>query len=77
MFLKSIGAKVLAKNIVRRINYWASNPVETQQKVFRQLLSKAKQTSFGKDNNFDKITNYNDFKEQVPVRDYEDLKDYI
>ena len=77
MFLKSIGAKVLAKNIVRRINYWASNPVETQQKVFKQLLSKAKQTSFGKDHNFDKITNYNDFKEQVPVRDYEDLKDYI
>src|SRR4029077_18315875 len=34
-------------------------------------------TAFGKDHDFENIHNYDDFKERVPVRDYEDLKPYI
>src|SRR5205085_479927 len=32
---------------------------------------------FGKDHSFAKITSYEDFKQAVPIRDYEQLKDYI
>ncbi len=77
MFLKTIGAKILAKKTVKGIQKWAANPVETQQKVLKKLLSEAKNTSFGKDHNFSEIKSYNDFVERVPVRDYEGLRDYF
>jgi len=75
--IKAIGAKVLAKKVVNSIYKWASSPEETQQKVFKKLLLEATNTSFGKAHNFDKITSYADFAKQVPVRDYEGLRDYF
>ena len=77
MFLKSIGAKILAKKAVRRIHKWSKNPIETQQKVLKALLYEAKNTSFGKDHHFHNIQTHQDFVKQVPVRDYEGLKDYF
>ncbi len=77
MNLKTIGAKVLAKKTVKGIQKWASNPVETQEKVLKKLLSEAKNTSFGKGHNFGEINNHFDFVKQVPVRDYEELRDYF
>lgn len=77
MFLKTIGAKILAKKTVKSIYKWASNPVETQQIVFEKLISDAKSTAFGKDHHFSEIKNYNDFVKHVPVRDYEGLRDYF
>ena len=77
MFLKSLGAKILAKQAAKKIKKWASNPIETQQKTFQSLIAEAKNTSFGKDHNFQQIKTYSDFVKQVPVRDYEGLKDYF
>jgi hypothetical protein len=77
MNVKSILAKPFAKTIQKRVYKWAANPVKTQEKVFKKLIKQAKNTSFGKDHNFSKINAYSDFKKQVPVRDYEGLKNYI
>ena len=77
MFLKSLGAKILAKKAAKKIQKWASNPIETQHKTFQNLITKAKETSFGKDHNFHTIKTHQDFVKHVPVRDYEDLKDYF
>ncbi|MFT5238226.1 MAG: hypothetical protein ACI9M9_001829 [Flavobacteriaceae bacterium] len=77
MSLKSIGAKIFAKIITKRINKWANNPIETQKKVFVKLLSDAKDTSFGKDHGFGQISSFDDFAKQVPIRDYEALKGYV
>ena len=77
MSLKSFGAKIFAKIVVNRIQKWATNPIATQQKVFNQLISDAKETAFGKDHNFSKITSFKDFAKQVPIRDYEELKPYV
>ena len=77
MFLKTIGAKILAKSTLKKINKWASNPVDTQQKVFDNLISEAKNTSFGKDHNFSTINSHDEFVKQVPIRDYEALSDYF
>lgn len=41
------------------------------------LLNSAKKTRFGKDHGFSKISSYSEFKNQIPVRDYEGLKPYI
>jgi len=35
MYLKKIGAKILAKKVYKSIQKWASNPIETQEKVFQ------------------------------------------
>ena len=74
--IKSILAKPYAYRIAKRIQKWASNPEEIQEKVFKKLISEAKNTAFGKDHHFDKIKSYKDFKKQVPIRDYEGLKNY-
>ena len=77
MFLKSFGAKIFAKIVVNQIQKWANNPVETQQKVFEKLISEAKNTSFGKDHHFENIISFEDFAQNVPIRDYEELKPYV
>jgi hypothetical protein len=77
MGIKSIFAVPIAKRIQKRIYKWASQPGKTQQKVFKKLITQAKHTSFGKDHNFSAIFSYQDFKEQVPIRDYEALKPYV
>ena len=77
MSLKSFGAKIFAKIIFRKIQKWAANPIETQQKVFEKLISEAKNTAFGKDHNFKDISSFKEFANRVPVRDYEELKPYV
>jgi len=77
MSLKTLGAKIFAAIIHGRTQKWAHNPVATQQKVFAQLLAKAKDTQFGKDHDFEGITTYEQFAAKVPVRDYEGLKRYV
>ena len=75
--LKSFFAKIYAKQILKKVYKWANNPVETQQKVFQDLISQAKNTTFGNDHQFEQIKSYDDFKSKVPIRDYEAIKPYI
>ena len=77
MSIKSFAAKLFAGYIQRRTDSWASRPEETQQKVFRDLISRAKETRFGKDHGFEEITSPEDFAKKVPVRDYEELRSYV
>ena len=77
MYLKSVGAKIFAKIVVNRIQKWATKPVETQQKVFKALITEAKNTAFGQDHDFGNINSFQDFAKKVPIRDYEELKSYI
>jgi len=77
MKIKSILAKPFAKTIQKRVYKWAANPIKTQEKVFKKLIKQATKTTFGKEHHFSTISSYSDFKKQVPVRDYEELKDYI
>ncbi|HZW77797.1 MAG TPA: GH3 auxin-responsive promoter family protein [Flavobacteriaceae bacterium] len=77
MSIKSLAAKIFAKIIATRTKKWVEAPFQTQQKVFQDLISKAKNTAFGKDHDFENILNYTDFAERVPIRDYEEIKPYI
>jgi phenylacetate-coenzyme A ligase PaaK-like adenylate-forming protein len=77
MSIKSLAAKIFAKRIVQKTQIWASNPVETQQRVFTDLIRQAKNTQFGIDHHFDTIKTFEDFSKNVPIRDYEALKTYV
>ena len=77
MSIKSFGAKIFAKRIRKKIDKWANNPVETQKRVFEELLKSASNTAFGRDHNFTKIHTHDDFVKEVPIRDYEQLRPYV
>lgn len=77
MSLKSFAAKQFANYIKNKTNKWAAAPEKTQLKVFNNLISSAKNTSFGKDHDFESIQTYSDFQKRVPIRDYEELKNYV
>ena len=74
---KATLSKPFAKYVAKRIKKWSSKPIETQQKVFENLIAEAKHTAFGKDHNFSSISSYKAFQANVPIRDYEDLKPYV
>ena len=48
-----------------------------QHKVLMQLVGKAERTEWGKRNNYQRIERYEDFAREVPVSDYEGLKEFI
>ena len=77
MSIKAAFAIPFAKFIHKKVNKWANAPFETQEKVFKNLISQAKNTAFGKDHGFGSIRNYEDFKARVPVVDYEGLRHYV
>jgi hypothetical protein len=60
-----------------QINFFIENPVEAQQKVFQQLITTAAKTEWGKKHDYASIKSYSDYKNRVPVQDYESLKPYI
>ena len=75
--LKAALAKPFAKRVYKKVQKWANNPIETQEKVFRDLIKGASETTFGKDHSFNTIKNHDDFIKHVPIRDYEALKPYV
>ena len=48
-----------------------------QKNLLNQFIKISKKTDFGKDHNFKNIKTFNDFKTNVPIRDYEKIKKYI
>ena len=77
MSIKSIAAKLFAQYIHNKVQTWATKPVETQEKVFRDLIEQAQNTQFGKDHDFANIKTFQDFAAKVPIRDYEQLRSYV
>lgn len=67
----------LAQFIVNREKAWMADPVNYQKKWLSKLLKTAVNTQFGIDHRFRDIRSYEDFREAVPVRDYEGLKPYV
>ena len=77
MNLKSILAKPFANYIYKQTKKAAANAVADQEAIMLQLLKSAAKTEFGIEHQFSQINNYNDFKANIPLRDYEALKPYI
>lgn len=77
MGLKAALSKPFATFINRGLNKLRYNAIDLQQKTFQYLLAQAKSTEFGKAHQFVSIKTYEDFKKNVPIHDYEDLRPYI
>ena len=77
MKIKSFLAKPFASYIYSKIRKGLATAIDDQESIFKQLLKTGKTTEFGKENGLDKINTYNEFKQAVALRDYEQYKHYI
>lgn len=77
MNIKSLLARPFATMIHKQIRRDMEHAVADQQTIFQQLIKTGQQTLFGKEHRFDLIKSYDDFKQRVPIRDYEAFKGYI
>lgn len=77
MGVKALLSKPFAAYVHKKHQRWIQNPVEAQQAVFMNIVSKAQSTIFGRDHNFSNINSHADFVKAVPVRDYEGLAAYF
>ncbi|TRX56259.1 GH3 auxin-responsive promoter family protein [Fulvivirga sp. M361] len=77
MGFRSVLGKPFASYIANDTRKWSLQSVKYQQLTFQHLVKKARNTVFGREHNFSSIQNYDDFKRNVPIRDYEGLKPWI
>ncbi len=77
MGVKSALSKPFAAWVVRGVNKWKIDALKAQEQTLKMLLKKAKNTAFGTDHHFTTIKDYQSFKANVPIRDYEALKPYV
>ncbi|QJD78216.1 GH3 auxin-responsive promoter family protein [Spirosoma rhododendri] len=77
MGVRSIFSKPLARWVVERQQTWMYQPAQTQQRWFEQLVAAGRKTAFGRDHHLHDVQTIADFRQAVPVRDYEGLKPYV
>ncbi|MBT0534074.1 GH3 auxin-responsive promoter family protein [Riemerella anatipestifer] len=76
-WIKKKAALVWAKKHTQQATLDQSKAIEHQEALWRNLVKTAEKTLFGRSHNFDEIKTLEDFQNQVPIADYEDLKPYI
>ena len=77
MKLLSPAISKLARMRLWRIENWSNHPVAAQREVLQDLVTAAQYTEFGKKYNFSKLFNVKEFKNNVPIHEYDDIKPYI
>ncbi|MBK7375875.1 MAG: GH3 auxin-responsive promoter family protein [Chitinophagaceae bacterium] len=77
MKLLSPAISKLARMRLWRIENWSSHPVAVQREVLQELVTAAQYTEFGRKYNFSKLFTLREFKKNVPIHEYDDIKPYI
>jgi hypothetical protein len=77
MKLKSLLAKPFASYVYKQVRKGMSTAVEDQQNIFQELIKTGAQTVFGKDHKLQDVKTYEEYKQSVKIRDYEEFKPYI
>lgn len=77
MRVKASLSLLYARQQIKRRKKWSSEALNTQVKWMHYLLEKGKNTEFGKDHGLKEIQDYEAWKSQIPVRDYEGLSSYF
>lgn len=77
MKIKSKIIQLAAKLLLHNGATTAKKTQNIQESILFENIKIAQQTLFAKDHFFSSIKNYQDFKNKVPVRDYEALRVYI
>jgi len=65
------------KKRMHQIELFIKYPIDVQNEWMADLVNDAQDTEFGQLHNFSEIGNYEQFKKNIPLQDYESLKPYI
>lgn len=76
-FIKKKIALIWARKHVKQTETFKQNAVEDQEKLLISLVKTAEKTLFGREHQFENIKTVADFRKNVGIADYEDLKPYI
>lgn len=67
----------MIKKRMSQIDLFRKYPLETQEELFAELIYTAKNTEWGIRYDYRSIRTYEQFRERVPLQDYEDIKPYV
>jgi len=65
------------KKRIHEVELFMKYPIEVQEELFQGLVDTAKGTSFGKQHDFSSIDTIDQFRERVPIVNYENFYPYI
>ena len=77
MKILSPAISTFARMRLWRIESWIKHPIEAQREVLQDLVTSAQYTEFGRKYNFSKLFSVREFKQAIPIHEYDDLKNYI
>ncbi len=77
MKLLSPAISGLARLRIWSMEQWMKDAVTAQNKVWQDLLASGQYTEFGRLHQFSSIQSLEQFKQQVPLQDYDSLKPFI
>ncbi len=60
-----------------RIEQWIANPIATQRDVLQDIVTHAQYTEIGRRYGLTKLFSIREFKQRIPIHEYNDLKPYI
>ncbi len=73
---KSIVSWITIKRM-NEIDLFRKYPADVQRDMLLQLIEEAIDTEWGRMYKYDTIKSYEDFKRQVPIQEYDDIKPYV
>lgn len=77
MKIKSFLAKPFASYIYKGIRKGMSTALADQDNILKTLIKVGRNTEFGKQVGLDKVNTYDEFKQAVAIRDYEEMRPFI
>lgn len=77
MNLKALLAKPFANYTLNKVKRSMDTALQDQDTILHQLVKTGRNTQFGKDHHFESIKDAISYANQVPLRDYEQIKPYI
>ena len=75
--MKEKVVRLWAQYFASRQKKWISKPIESQAEQMHSLIARARATKFGREHRFSEIRSYKDFKDAIPLRDYESFSQYV
>ena len=62
---------------MHQIDLFLKYPIEVQNELFHDLIRNSQNTEWGSKYDYSSIKDINQFKERVPIQDYEDLQPFV
>ncbi len=77
MKIKSVLAKPFAGYIYKTIQKNKLTAVSDQEQILKQLIKVGWGTDYGKEQGLEQVNSYDEYKQAVPIRDYEQFRPWI